>query len=66
MFVELRHQHTVFRPLLIHIPKTGGSSLEHAIVSSYLKDVNESQLEDLAYEHFSEESFWSFSNIPFA
>ena len=39
--------------LLIHIPKTGGSSLEHAIVSSYLEYVNDSQLEDLAYEQFS-------------
>ena len=39
--------------LLIHIPKTGGSSLEHAIVSSYLEAVNDSQLEDLAYEQFS-------------
>jgi hypothetical protein len=39
--------------LLIHIPKTGGSSLEYAIASSYLEYMNDSQLEDMAYEQFS-------------
>ena len=39
--------------LFIHVPKTGGSSLEHAIASKYLESEQEGNIESKAYSKFT-------------
>ena len=39
--------------MFIHIPKTGGSSLEHAIASNYLEGEQEGNIERMAYREFT-------------
>lgn len=41
------------KSIFVHIPKTGGSSLEHAIISHYLKGAPEDQWENIAYDQFT-------------
>ena len=41
------------KTIFVHIPKTGGSSLEHAIISKYLKDQPADKRNRMAYDRFT-------------
>lgn len=57
------------KSIFVHIPKTGGSSLEHAITSNYLKDAPKDKWDRMAYDQFTvhghfKKSVWGKEGHP--